>query len=61
MKVELEGKQVELRGDHSLHSAVVSLKALWKALEYDGEGVIVEFNGLVKDEIGLSVAVSDEF
>lgn len=61
MKVEVEGKQVELRGDHSLHSAAVSLKALWKALEYDGEGVIVEFNGMVKDEIGLPVAVSDEF
>ena len=52
MKICVDEKWVELQGDLSLHSEAVSLKSLWKIVEEEGEGVLVEFGGLQgQDEI----------
>ncbi|XP_010501828.1 PREDICTED: uncharacterized protein LOC104779138 [Camelina sativa] len=37
---------VTLRGDHSLQNSEVSLKSLWKALQQDGEGILVDCHNL---------------
>lgn len=55
MKVWLDERWVLIQGEFDLHSANVSLKSLWKAIGKEGEGMIVEFGGLQKDEIALSV------
>ncbi|CAA7053501.1 unnamed protein product [Microthlaspi erraticum] len=39
-------QRVTLQGDPSLCNSAVSLKALWKAVEDQGEGMIVEYYGL---------------
>ncbi|KFK40792.1 hypothetical protein AALP_AA2G041600 [Arabis alpina] len=39
-------KEVELRGDPSLCCSPISMKGLWKALDREGQGVIIEFGGL---------------
>lgn len=46
MKFNHNGTTVTLRGDPSLCNSPVSLKALWKALKDDGEGIIVEYGAL---------------
>lgn len=55
MKVWLDERWILIQGEFDLHSANVSLKSLWKAIGKEGEGMIVEFGGLQKDEIALSV------
>ncbi|KFK23991.1 hypothetical protein AALP_AAs48021U000700 [Arabis alpina] len=42
----VEGKEVELQGDPSICCSPVTLKGLWKALDQEGQGVIVEYGGL---------------
>ncbi|KFK22601.1 hypothetical protein AALP_AAs54367U000800 [Arabis alpina] len=39
-------EEVELRGDPSLCCSPISMKGLWKALDREGQGVIIEFGGL---------------
>ncbi|WZY88783.1 hypothetical protein YC2023_045518 [Brassica napus] len=52
MKICVDEKWVELQGDLSVHSEAVSLISLWKIVEEEGEGVLVEFGGLQgQDEI----------
>lgn len=51
MKLMEAGKLVKLHGDPSLHTVAVSLKVIWKAIEQDGEGVLVEFGGIQKEEL----------
>lgn len=46
MKFKIDGEWVMLQGDPSLHSEGVSLKSIWKTLEQEGEGIIVEYGGL---------------
>lgn len=41
-----EGNKIILQGDPSLCCLAVSLKAMWRALADQGEGVIVEYGGL---------------
>ena len=58
MSFWMEKEWVTVQGKFDLHSAAVSLKSLWKALEHDGEGVLVEFGGLQREEVALPVKVS---
>ncbi|KAF8077019.1 hypothetical protein N665_1069s0002 [Sinapis alba] len=46
MKFQLGGETITIQGDPSLYSAQLSLKALWKAVEGVGEGLMVEYGGL---------------
>ncbi|XP_048627868.1 uncharacterized protein LOC125596911 [Brassica napus] len=46
MKFQLGKETVTLQGDPSLFSAQVSLKALWKAMENEGEGYMVELSSM---------------
>lgn len=46
MKFQLGGETITVQGDPSLFSAQVSLKALWKAMEKEGQGLMVEYAGL---------------
>lgn len=55
MKVWLDGERVTIQGDLSLHSERVSLKSLWKALGKEGEGILVEYGGLQREEVTLPV------
>lgn len=48
----VDGKKVTLQGDPSLCTSAVSLKALWKAMEDQGEGMIVELCGLQTVVVG---------
>lgn len=57
----LEGKWVTIQGDLSLHSAEVSLKSLWKALGKDGEGIIVEYSGIQRDEAVIPVTMTGQW
>ena len=61
MKIRLNGEWVLIQGDPSLHSAGVSLKSIWKTLEKEGEGIIVEFGGLQADEVGVPITVEQEW
>ncbi|WZY74607.1 hypothetical protein YC2023_020991 [Brassica napus] len=56
--VELSGEWVLIQGDPSLHSAGVSLKSIWKTLEEEGEGIVVEFGGLTEVSELYAVSVS---
>lgn len=49
LKFKVKGQEVTLQGDPSLCNSEISLKALWKALERQGEGMIVEYCGLQAD------------
>lgn len=46
MSFQLGGETITLQGDPSLFSAQVSLKALWKAMEKEGGGLMVEYGGV---------------
>lgn len=61
MKIMLEGEWVTIQGDLSLHSAEVSLKSLWKALGKDGEGIIVEYSGIQRDEAVIPVTMTGQW
>lgn len=61
MKICVAGKWVELRGDLSLHSEAVSLKSLWKIVEAEGEGVLVEFGSLQGAEEVVALALPEEW
>ncbi|XP_048602698.1 uncharacterized protein LOC125588971 [Brassica napus] len=61
MKIRLSGEWVLIQGDPSLHSAGVSLKSIWKTLEEEGEGIVVEFGGLQAGETGFPVTVDQEW
>ena len=49
MKFLLDEATVTLHGDPSLHTAEVSLKILWKTLDQEGEGMLVEYAGLTTE------------
>ncbi|XP_013615209.1 uncharacterized protein LOC106428065 [Brassica napus] len=61
MKIKMDGEWVLIQGDPSLHSAGVSLKSIWKTMEREGEGVIVEFGGLQAAETGPSEKINPEW
>ncbi|XP_056852913.1 uncharacterized protein LOC130502194 [Raphanus sativus] len=61
MKICVAGKWVELKGDLSLHSEAVSLKSLWKIVEAEGEGVLVEFGSLQTAEEVVAMALPEEW
>lgn len=46
MKFYVDEVLVTLYGDPSLHSAEVSLKTIWKTLDQEGGGILVEYAGL---------------
>lgn len=61
MKICVDGKWIVLRGDLSLHSEAVSLKSLWKIVEAEGEGIMVEFGSLQSVEEVVAVALPEEW
>ncbi|KFK22447.1 hypothetical protein AALP_AAs52132U000100, partial [Arabis alpina] len=46
LSFEVDNREVCLQGDPSVCCAMVSMKGLWKALQHQGEGFIVEYGGL---------------
>lgn len=61
MKIKLGEKELTLQGDKSLHSAEVSFKALQKGWEKDGEGMVIEFAGLIAPELGAVQTFSEKW
>lgn len=61
MKLKVEGKLIKLVGDLSLHTAAVSLKAIWKAMEQEGEGMLVEYGGLQAEDDDTTVGFPEEW
>lgn len=61
MKLKVEGKLIKLVGDLSLHTAAVSLKAIWKAMEQEGEGMLVEYEGLQAEDDDTTVGFPEEW
>ena len=57
MKIRLGERELTLVGDKSLHTAGVSLKALQRSKEKDGEGMVVEFTGCQTLELGAVQAI----
>ena len=57
MRFQVGGVSVILQGDPNLSTFVVSLKALWKAVRQQGEGVLVELGyiGLLEDEAEVEI------
>lgn len=58
MRFEEKGVTVTLQGDPTLCNGPVSLKAFWKAIKDDGEGIIIEYEGLQAGEWDQETEVS---
>lgn len=61
MKVCVDERWVELQGDLSLHSEAVSLKSLWKVVEEEGEGLVVEYEGLQRQAEDVDVIMDSRW
>lgn len=61
MRLKSKGVTVTLQGDPSMCNGPVSLKALWKAIRDNGEGVVVEYGGLQTEEWPSELVVTPEF
>ncbi|KFK23032.1 hypothetical protein AALP_AAs71112U000100, partial [Arabis alpina] len=46
LSFKVEGRQVELQGNPGICCSPVTLKGLWKALDQEGQGVIIEYGGV---------------
>ena len=59
MRFQVGGVSVILQGDPSLSTSLVSLKILWKAMQQQGEGILVELGCIrvMETEVGLEIPI----